>query len=158
MSGQALQYTGSQCERENTTPIRWLKANDCKWKALNDELSFIVQKSLRRSIRRKLHSFTEIFNTVWCDYFDTKENKECRIRIANRSESNKEFLKMLWGNKELIKAQFKEIKVKFLVISLAETTRKWQQEKRTHTNSQRNCLKRKIQVFTQPCCDIRSIL
>ena len=48
--------------------INWPKANDNRWKVLDEEMSFIPRKSLRGYIRVNLHSFTKTIHAVMYIY------------------------------------------------------------------------------------------
>ena len=145
--------------KKNAICINWPRANDTRWKTLDEELSSILRTSLKGSIGVKLHSFTNIVNAVWLEHFGS-EDQQNHKRTANRRQREKgqlrfeqrhlkKRLKEIPGDKTLIKQQLKE---KILVISWAENARKWRLKKkkkldtllrRTHLNSPKSCLRRK---------------
>ena len=126
--------------KKNAICINWLKANNTKWKTLDEELSFILQTSLNEPIGLKLHSFTNIVHAVCLEHFGSEDQHNPK-RTANRRQREKGQLrfeqrrlkkqpKEIPGDKTLIKQQLSKIKEKILVISRAENTRKWRLKKR----------------------------
>ena len=110
------------------------RANDAKWKTLDEELSFILQTSLKVSIGVKLHSFTNIVYAVCLEHFGS-ENQQNHKRTTNRKQREKvqlrfeqmrlkKRLKEIPGDKTSIKQQLSNIKEKILVLSRAENARK----------------------------------
>ena len=149
--------------KKNVIRINWPKANNTKWKTLDEELSFILRTSLNGPIGVKLHSFTNIVHAVCLEHFGSEDQRNPE-RTANRRQREKgqlrltqrrlkKQLKEIPGDKTLIKQQLSMIKEKILVISRAENARKWRLKKkekldalliRTHLNSQKSCLRRKM--------------
>ena len=97
--------------KKNAIRVNWPRANDAKWKTLDEELSFILQTSLKGSIRVKLHSFTNIVHVVYLEHFGSEDQQ---LRFEQRCLKK---LKEIPGDKTLIKQQLSKIKEKILVIS-----------------------------------------
>ena len=69
----------------NAILLNWPKANDDRWKVLNEELSFILRNSLKGSIGEKLHSFIKTIHAVCLEHFGAEDvQKGKNIRTANR--------------------------------------------------------------------------
>ena len=126
--------------KKNAIRINWLKANNTKWKTLDEELSFILRTSLNGPIGVKLHSFTNIVHAVCLEHFGSEDQHNPK-RTANRRQREKgqlrfeqrrlkKELKEIPGDKTLIKRQLSKIKEKILVISRAENARKRRLKKR----------------------------
>ena len=70
--------------------MNWPQANDTRWKALDEELSFILRNTLKGSIGGKLHSFTKIIHAVCLDHFGAANvQKGNTIRTANRRQKER---------------------------------------------------------------------
>jgi len=127
--------------KENATRINWPRSNDNKWKALDEELSFILQNNLKGTIGVKLHSFTKIAHSVCIDHFGVAKSKENTVRTANRRQREKgrlraeqrllkKRLKEIPEDRVLVRKQLSEVKGRILAISRAENARKRRQKKR----------------------------
>ena len=57
----------------NAIRINWPKANDDRWKVLDEEVSFILRNNLRGSIGVKLHSFTKTIHAVCLEHFGAED-------------------------------------------------------------------------------------
>ena len=57
----------------NAIRINWPKANDDRWKVLDEVLSFILRNSLRGSIGVKLHSFTKTIPAVCLEHIGAED-------------------------------------------------------------------------------------
>ena len=76
----------------NVIRINWPKANDDRWKVLDEGVSFILRNRLRGSIGVKLHSFTKTIHAVCREHFgaeDVQKGKKNIIRTANRRQQEK---------------------------------------------------------------------
>ena len=111
----------------NTIRINWPKANDDRWKVLDEEVSFILRNSLRGSIGVKLYSFTKSIHTVCLEHFGAEDVqkgiKNNNIRTANRRQREngrlrveqwllKKRLKEMPNEREFVKKQLSEVKEK----------------------------------------------
>ena len=114
--------------------INWSRADNAKWKTLDEELSFILRTNLKGSIGMKLHSFTNIVHAACLEHFGSEDQQNYK-RIANRRQREKgqlrfeqrglkKRLKEIPGDKTLIKQQLSKMKGKILIISRAENARK----------------------------------
>ena len=142
----------------NAIHINWPKANDDRWKVLDEVLSFILRNSLKGSIGVKLHSFTKTIHTVCFEHFGAEYvQKGKNIRPANRRQREKgrlrveqrllkKRLKEMPNQWEFVKKQLSEVKEKILVIARAENARKRRQKKR---KAKRNSKKKKTFKFTK---------
>ena len=81
--------------KKNAIRINWPKANNTKWKTLDEELSFILRTSLNGPIGVKLHSFTNIVHAEHFgseDQHNPKKKKKLLIEDKERKanlDSNK---------------------------------------------------------------------
>ena len=71
--------------KKNAIHINCPRANDAKWKTLDEELSFILRTSLKGSIDVKLHSFTNIVHAMCLEHFGS-EDQQNHKRTANRRQ------------------------------------------------------------------------
>ena len=125
--------------KKNAICINWPRANDAKWKTLDEELSFILRTNRKGSIGVELHSFTNIVHAVCLEHFGSEDQQNHRRTANRRQRENGQFrfkqrclkkrLKEISSDKSLIK-QLSKIKEKILVISQAENTRKRRFKKR----------------------------
>ena len=128
--------------KENATGISWPKANDDRWYALDEELSFILQNTLKGSIDTKLEAFTRIAHSLCLDRFGSaNKTKGKTVQTANRRQRDKgrlrveqrmlkKKLKEMPNDRDLVKKQLVEVKEKILAIARAENARKRRLRKR----------------------------
>ena len=69
--------------KKNAIHINWPKANNTRWKTLDEKLSFILRTSLNGLIGVKLHSFANIVHAVCLEYFGSEDQHNPK-RTANR--------------------------------------------------------------------------
>ena len=144
--------------KKNVIRINWPKANNTKWKTLDEELSFILRTSLTGPIRVKLHSFTNIVHAVCLEHFGSEDQHNPK-RTANRRPREKgqlrfeqrclkKKLKEIPGDKTLIKQQLSKIKEKILVLSQAENARKrWLKKRKARRAFDKNPFKFTKKLF-----------
>ena len=63
--------------KKNAIRINWPKANNAKWKTLDEVLSFILRTSLNGPIGVKWHSFTNIVHAVFLEHFGSEDQHNC---------------------------------------------------------------------------------
>ena len=128
--------------KESAIHINWLQANDVRWKALDEVLSFILRKSLKGSFGVKLNSFTKIIHAVCLDRFGAADvqyrktiwttNRRWREKGRLRVEQKllKKWLREMPDDRELVKKNLSEVKERILVIARTENASMWWLEKR----------------------------
>ena len=120
----------------NAIRINWPKADDDRWKVLDEEVSVILRNSFRGSIGVELHSFAKTIHAVCLEHFGAEDFQkgEKNLRTANRRQEEKDWLRVEQtflkkrlketpNKREFVKKQWCEIKEKILVIARAENAR-----------------------------------
>ena len=130
--------------KKNAIRINWPRANNTKWKTLDEEFFHFTNKS-ERIYWGEIAFFHKYCG---CSVFRTLDQKTSisikeLLREDKKRKAGLKKLKEIPGDKTLIKQQLSKIKEKILVISQAENARKLLLKKeklevlsiRTHLNS-----------------------